>query len=159
MGKDNNGRELEPLENDLSDVVYFSYEWAIRQHEMVLRESGGLSGVLDEGQLKGVLSFIQEDRYYPYFTDKLVHLLYAVCMFHMFTDANKRTAIALGAYFLKINGYESCIDRFMIDMEKLVVMLVEHTISEEDFSEYVACIIYEADYPPNLEGKIRKQPI
>lgn len=32
MGKDNNGRELEPLENDLSDVVYFSYEWAIRQH-------------------------------------------------------------------------------------------------------------------------------
>jgi len=148
------------IEENMIEVVYIDIEWALKQHDIVLKESGGLSGILNLDQLESILTAIENNQYYPYFTEKITHLVFGICEYHVFADANKRTAIALGAYFLKINGYEDCIDRFIIDMEYLVVMLVEHKLKEipgysdekNVLSEFIACIIFDSDYPPELDN-------
>ena len=48
---------------------------------------------------------------------------------------NKRTSIAVGAYFLIENGYDEKITEYIRDMEDLVVEFVENKINREDFKE------------------------
>ena len=66
------------------EILYFDLAHAIRVHD----------------------GHIQNDDYYPALEDKLTHLVFALAKFHCFTDGNKRSAIALGAYFLELNGYD-----------------------------------------------------
>ena len=54
---------------------------------------------------------------------------------HFFNDGNKRTSIAVGAYFLIENGYDEKITEYIRDMEDLVVEFVENKINREDFKE------------------------
>ena len=53
------------------------------------------------------------------------------CNVSCFSDGNKRTALAIGVYFLTINGYTECHDKFYRDMEALLLMLAEKRISKE----------------------------
>lgn len=133
---------------------YFSMKYALEQHEIVLHESGGLPGILTPGQLECILSMIKNDDYYPYFADKLSYLIYSVIMDHIFCDANKRTSIALGAYFLSINGYDECIDRFMREMEFIVVMVAEHQLSHAELTVLLTDIIFDLTYDDTLADKI-----
>ena len=52
-----------------------------------------------------------------------------------YNDRNKRTSIAVGAYFLIENGYDEKITEYIRDMEDLVVEFVENKINREDFKE------------------------
>lgn len=133
---------------------YFSVKYALEQHELVLQESGGLSGILNPGQLEFILDMMKNDDYYYYFVDKLSYLVYSVIMDHIFCDANKRTSIALGAYFLEINGYDECIDRFMQEMEFFVVMVAEHQLSRDELSILFTDIIFALDHNRSLTDKI-----
>ena len=147
---------------DIPYVFYFNLKWALKQHDTVLKESGGLPGILNKGQLESILNAMKNDEYYPSFTEKITHLVFSICKYHVFVDANKRTAIALGAYFLNLNGYEYCIHQFISDMEHLVVMLVDHKLTEvpgyldkdekDVLGEFIACIIFsDSEYPPDLD--------
>ena len=133
---------------------YFSLEYALEQHEVVLQESGGLSGLLNPGQLECILSMMRNDDYYYSFVDKLSYLVYSVIMDHIFCDANKRTSIALGAYFLEINGYEEYTVRFMQEMEFFVVMVAEHQLSRNELSVLLADIISGQAHTKVLNDKI-----
>lgn len=95
------------------DIIYFESTQAIKIHDLILDNSGGLKGIKDTGQLESVLYHIQNDDYYSSFEDKITHLVYATVKFHMFYDGNKRTSIGLGAYFLNINGFVYCTDTFL----------------------------------------------
>ena len=85
-------------------ILYFDYLQAIKEHNNIIEQSGGLSGAKDIGKLDSVLQFIQNDYYYPTFEEKITHLVYGIAFNHPFLDGNKRSSIALGALFLKING-------------------------------------------------------
>ena len=52
-----------------------------------------------------------------------------------YNDGNKRTSIAVGAYFLIENGYDEKITEYIRDMEDLVIEFVENKINREDFKE------------------------
>ena len=52
-----------------------------------------------------------------------------------YNDGNKRTSIAIGAYFLIENEYDEKITEYIRDMEDLVVEFVENKINREDFKE------------------------
>ena len=52
-----------------------------------------------------------------------------------YNDGNKRTSIAVGAYFLIENGYDEKITEYIRDMEDLVVEFVENKTNREDFKE------------------------
>lgn len=115
----------------METYIYFDIEHATRTHDFIIENSGGNSGIIEIGKVESVLDHIQNDLYYPEFEDKLTHLVFSVNKFHAFNDGNKRTSIALGAYFLEVNGIEYCIDKFIIEMENIAVYVADNKIDKE----------------------------
>ena len=133
---------------------YFTLEYAIKKHDFIIDESGGSHGVNDIGLLDSVLEHIQNDLYYPEFEIKLTHLVYSVNKNHAFSDGNKRSSIALGAYFLEINGLSYCIDKFIIEMENISVHIADTRIDKDLLYEIIYSIINENDFGEDLKIKI-----
>lgn len=136
------------------EIEYIPLSWALTVHDIVLKESGGLKGLKDVGQLESVLAHIKNNDYYLSIVEKAAHLIYSIAMFHVFSDGNKRTALAIGVYFLTINGYTECHDKFYRDMEALLLMLAEKRISKEQLQVYIECIIFDIDYPEALKLRL-----
>lgn len=135
-------------------IFYFDVQHAIEVHDWIINNSGGLHGVNNRGRLESVLQHIQNDLYYPEFQSKLTHLVFAVNKFHAFTDGNKRSSIALGCYFLELNGYDYVVENFTLEMENIAVWLAEGKISKELLAEIIESLIYEEEYSEELKLKI-----
>ena len=112
-------------------AIYFDYYNAIEIHDKILRISGGRNGLFDLNNLQGPLHHIQNDTYYPTIEDKLTHLVFCINKFHAFSDGNKRTSIALGTFFIMINGFEALADKFVIEMENIAVWVADNVISKD----------------------------
>ena len=57
------------------DIQYIEYEEAINVYNRMIDNSGGgFEGIRDEGGIRAALDFVQDDTYYPDFTDKLTLL-------------------------------------------------------------------------------------
>ena len=133
---------------------YFTAEYAIEVHDHIIKESGGSFGILNCGLLESPLELIQNDEYYPYLEDKLTHLFFSINKNHSFFDGNKRSSIALSAYFLKINHCEFLIDTFIQKMENITVNVANNQIDKQLLSEIIHSILYESDYSEVLKLKI-----
>lgn len=131
-------------------IYYFDVSHAIDVHDWIIEHSGGLLGTKNIDQLDSVLEHVQNDLYYPSFEEKLNHLVFAINKFHAFNDGNKRSSIVLGSYFLEINGYDYCVQEFIIKMENITVWLAESKISKELLLKLITCIIMEDEYPEAL---------
>jgi death on curing protein len=134
-----------------ADFFYFDIQHAVEVHDWIIDNSGGLQGVNNLGLLESVLEHIQNDLYYPNFPDKLTHLLFAINKFHAFTDGNKRSSIALGTYFLELNGYGYMVKTFVLEMENIAVWVAEGKISKDLLGELVESLIYENEYSEALK--------
>lgn len=134
-------------------TFYFDVAHAIRTHDQVIDLSGGLAGLRDIGLLDSVLDHIQNDDYYPAFEDKLTHIVWSVIKFHSFNDGNKRSAIALGAHFLELNGYDCFVTHFIREMENIVVWVAENRIGKALLHRLVSvlCVGDEYDEPLKLD--------
>lgn len=133
---------------------YFAIGFAIKLHDWIIDQSGGMKGIKDSGPLESVLDHIQNDLYYPEFEDKLTHLVFGTIQFHPFNDGNKRSSILLGSYFLEINGFGYVVQKFVKEMENIVVWVAEGKISKEFLKELIASIIYDDEYPENLHFRL-----
>lgn len=133
------------------DFNYFDTKYAINVHDEIIKRSGGSLGVLNLGLLESALEHIQNDLYYPELEEKVTHLFYAVNKNHSFNDGNKRASIALSAYFLKINKFEFCIERFIQEMENISVDVADNRIDKDLLFEVVKSILYEDDYSEGLK--------
>jgi death-on-curing protein len=133
---------------------YFDIAHAIETHDFIINESGGSHGINDLGLLESVLEHIQNDFYYPEFETKLTHLVYSVNKNHAFRDGNKRSSIALGAYFLELNGLDYCVNRFIIEMENISVHVADNRIDKDLLYEIIYSIINEDDFSEVLRIKI-----
>ncbi|MES2676757.1 MAG: type II toxin-antitoxin system death-on-curing family toxin [Pseudomonadota bacterium] len=131
--------------------IYFDIKYALQTQEMVIKNSGGLSGVKNQGCLESVLENIQNDLYYPELTDKITHLVHSIIKFHAFNDGNKRSSIALGAFFLEVNGLDFCVRKFQNEMENIVVWVAENKIDKELLSKLIDSIIFEDDFSESLK--------
>ena len=134
--------------------IYFDIAHAIETHDFIINESGGSHGINDLGLLESVLEHIQNDFYYPEFEAKVTHLVYSVNKNHAFSDGNKRSSIALGAYFLQLNGLDYCLDRFIIEMENISVHVADNRIDKDLLYEIIYSIINEDDFSEELRIKI-----
>ena len=132
-------------------ILYFDIQHAIEVHDWIIDNSGGMPGTRDIGLLESALEHIQNDLHYPGFEDKLNHLVFAINKFHAFSDGNKRSSLSLGAYFLEINGYDYCIQKFVLEMENIVVWLAEGKISKELLQKLITSIIMDDDYSEALK--------
>ncbi len=106
-----------------------------------------------EEDAKSILDFITMD-YYPRFIDKITHLVFSFNKNHIFANGNKRTSIAVWAFFLKINWYEYCVDKFIRDMENISVSVADNLIWKSLLEEIIDSIINEEDYNEVLKLEI-----
>lgn len=68
------------------DIQYIEYEEAINVYNRMIDNSGGgFEGIRDEGGIRAALDFVQDDTYYPDFTDKLTYLVFRFCSGHFLT--------------------------------------------------------------------------
>lgn len=125
---------------------YFDVEHAIRVHDWIIEHSGGLAGTKDIGQLASPLQHIQNDGYYPEMEDKLTHLVFSINKNHAFNDGNKRSSLALGAYFLELNGFDYVVQRFVKEMENIAVWVADNVIDKDLLRQIISSILYEDDY-------------
>jgi death-on-curing protein len=132
-------------------------EEVVEIHKKTIAISGGgADGILNLNSLEACLEHIQNDMYYPTFTDKLTHLFFIANKSHSFQDGNKRIAIALGMKFLLNNGYLFIIQKFAEKMESISYHLAASRISKELLQEIIYSIVYEDDYSEELKLKIIK---
>ncbi|MFT6909089.1 MAG: death-on-curing protein [Oleiphilaceae bacterium] len=134
-----------------SSTLYFDIKHAIAVHDWIIENTGGLAGVKDIGRLESVLEHIQNDLYYPTFEDKINHLVFAVNKFHAFNDGNKRSSLTLGAYFLELNGYDYCVNSFVLEMENIVVWVAENKISKELLLKLITSLVMDDEYSEELK--------
>ncbi len=136
------------------EIFYFDLSKAIATHDEIINMSGGMHGINNIGLLDSVLDFIQDDRYYPSFEDKLTHLVYSVNKNHAFSDGNKRSSIALGAYFMEINGYDYSVKKFIYDMENIAVSIADNQISKDLLSKIISSLLFEVEHSEELKLEI-----
>jgi death on curing protein len=134
-------------------TFYFDVDHAVQVHDRIIEKSGGMSGINNPGQLESSLTHLQNDDYYPVFVDKLTYLIFALVKFHVFSDGNKRSSIALGTYFLELNGYRIT-KKFVREMENIVVWLAENKIKEDLLKDLIESLIYEDDYSEELKLRL-----
>ena len=134
--------------------LYFTTEYAIKTHDKIIEISGGVSGIKDLGNLESPLGHIQNDDYYPDLEDKVTHLVFSINKNHAFTDGNKRTSIALGAFFLELNGLDNMVSKFIIEMENIAVNVADNKIDKDLLFEIINSLIYDEDYSEELKLKI-----
>lgn len=135
-------------------MVYFDAIHAVTVHDEIINISGGLLGIMKEGQLESILDFVQNDDYYATFEDKLSYLFFSINKGHCFNDGNKRSSIALSAYFLEINDLHFCINRFIKEMENIAVDVADNRVDRDLLFEIISSIIIEDDYNEELKLKI-----
>lgn len=125
---------------------YFDIAHAVETHDWIIENSGGLEGTKDIGQLESPLEHIQNDLYYPEMEDKLSHLVFSINKNHAFNDGNKRSSLALGAYFLELNGFDYVVKRFVKEMENIAVWVADNVINKDLLFQIISSILYEDDY-------------
>jgi len=96
-------------------------------HERILEDSGGLQGVRDMNLLFSVTerpkTSLMGQEMFPDVFMKASAYLEALAVYHVFSDGNKRTALAVAAVFMEANGYsflapEETTVRFMVAVAK-----------------------------------------
>lgn len=135
-------------------IFYFDIKHAIEVHDWIILNSGGLEGQREINLLDSALNHIQNDLYYPTFEEKLKHLILTVNKFHPFCDGNKRSSLVLGAYFLELNGYDHCIERFMFEMENIVVWLAQSKIDDKLLLDILKSIINEDEFDESIKLRL-----
>ena len=130
---------------------YFDAVHAVGVHDWIIENSGGLSGTKNLHDIESPLSHIQNDDYYPGTVDKLTHLVFSINKNHAFNDGNKRASIALGAYFLRLNGYDYAETRFVHEMENIAVCVAGNAINKDLLHAVIASLLYEDDFSEALK--------
>ncbi len=134
--------------------LYFPPDRAVQEHDKILNISGGKAGILHQGLLVSTLAFIQDDDYYPEFVDKLTHLVYSIAMNHCFVDGNKRSSIALGAYFLELNGHGNIVPAFMVEMENVVLWVAKGLVPKEMLLEINVSLLTSGELSEEIKLKL-----
>ena len=91
-------------------MKYLSRDEVLVYHARIIDETGGSHGVRDLNLLYSLIErpkmkFGGKDLYTSVF-DKAAAYFESCAFHHIFTDGNKRTAIAVSVSFLVLNGYE-----------------------------------------------------
>lgn len=138
----------------MDTFLYFTVDYAVEVHDNIVKQSGGFLGIRDKGLLESTLEHLKNDVYYPNIEHKLTHLLYSINKNHCFNDGNKRASLALSVYFLSINGLFILIEKFIIEMENIVVDVADNSIDKDLLFEIIESLLYEDDYSEILKIKL-----
>ena len=96
-------------------------------HAMLISETGGTSGLRDEGLLEAALTAAENRNHYESADAVMCAATYAyhLTQSHAFLDCNKRVAAAVTEAFLETNGFE-----LLMSNEEIVVLFLAIASSE-----------------------------
>ena len=108
-------------------------------HEQLIAETGGSSGLRDEGMLDSALNapfqtFGGED-VYPSLQKKAARLCFGLVKNHPFVDGNKRTGAHVMLVFLALNGIE--LQHTQTELSDVILQLAAGTIQSSDLLNWI----------------------
>ncbi len=104
-------------------TLYPSVDEVLAAHFRLIALFGGAQGVRDRGALDSALARPQSG-YYKDIIEQGAALMESLSQNHPFVDGNKRTAIAVTAAFLRMNGWRLEFDDW--EAYKFLIQLYEH---------------------------------
>ena len=111
----------------------------LQMHEQLLEQTGGMSGIRDEGLLQSALeapfqSFGGED-IYPSIQQKAAHLGYGLIKNHPFLDGNKRIGTHVMLVFLWLNGIE--LDYTQQELEDIILSVASSKAGSDELLRWL----------------------
>ena len=108
-------------------------------HEQLIAETGGSSGLRDEGMLDSALNapfqtFAGED-VYPSLQQKAARLCFSLVKNHPFVDGNKRIGAHVMLVFLALNGIE--LQYTQIELSDVILQLASGTTHSSDLLDWI----------------------
>lgn len=108
-------------------------------HEQLIAETGGSSGLRDEGMLDSALNapfqtFGEED-VYPSLQQKAARLCFGLVKNHPFLDGNKRIGAHVMLVFLALNGIE--LQHTQTELSDVILQLAAGTIQSSDLLSWI----------------------
>jgi death on curing protein len=119
-------------------IVYLTVDQAIKIHDRLIEQHGGLPGIRDLGLLASAMEMPKGsfDNYemHPTLYDKASAYLFYLAKNHPFLDGNKRTAAFIALLFLKMNGLNIHVDQMQYEL--LVIGTAEGLIAKTQISHF-----------------------
>lgn len=108
-------------------------------HEQLITETGGSSGLRDEGMLDSALNapfqtFGREDMY-PSLQQKAARLCFGLVKNHPFVDGNKRIGAHAMLVFLALNGVE--LQHLQAELSDVILQLTAGEIEATDLLRWI----------------------
>lgn len=113
-------------------------------HERLLNQSGGSTGIRDEGLLESALAAPYQEfagiSNYPTIEEKAARLGFGIIKNHPFIDGNKRTGAHIMLLLLCINGIN--LDYTQEELIEIILQVASGESSFEDLSNWIEKHIY-----------------
>ena len=108
-------------------------------HEQLIAETGGSSGLRDEGMLDSALNtpfqtFAGKD-VYPSLQQKAARLCFGLVKNHPFVDGNKRIGAHVMLVFLALNGIELL--HTQTELSEVILQLAAGTLQSTDLLDWI----------------------
>ena len=120
-------------------MIRLSKTQILMLHEQLIAETGGSSGLRDEGMLDSALNapfqtFGGEDAY-PSLQQKATRLCFGLVKNHPFVDGNKRVGAHVMLVFLVLNGIE--LQYTQTELSDIILQLAANTIQFSDLLDWI----------------------
>jgi len=119
-------------------IVYLTVDQAIKIHERMVEQHGGLKGIRDLGLLTSAMEMPKSayggHELHPSLFDKAAAYLFHIVKNHPFFDGNKRTSTFVAVLFLRLNGISITFDKEQFEI--LVIGTAQGIISKSQISHF-----------------------
>ena len=119
-------------------TLYITVDQAIKVHDRMILQHGGLAGIRDLGLLTSAIempkSSFNGKKLHKTITEQAAAYLYHIIKNHPFFDANKRTGSFLALLFFRQNKIHSSID--FSEYEILIIGVANNLISKQGVANF-----------------------
>lgn len=124
-------------------MLYLTIEQILDIHHQILANTGGVSGILNQGLLESAITQPQMifggQELYVTLPEKAAALGFSLINNHPFLDGNKRTGHAAIEVFLILNGFE--INASVEEQEKIILQVASGEMTREEFTHWLQSTI------------------
>ena len=120
-------------------MLYLTLDEVLVIHHRVMRQSGGIGGILNLGALESAIAqprmTFGGKELYPTLVEKVTALGFSLVQNHPFVDGNKRTGHAAMEMFLARNGYT--IDATIEEQVRIMVQVASGESGRDELSDWL----------------------
>ncbi len=120
-------------------MIWLTKEQIIFLHSEIIKETGGINGLRDEGMLDSAITtpFVTFDsvEMFPTLCEKVVRLAYGLVKNHPFVDGNKRIGAHTMLVCFALNGIE--LDYSQDELAEIFLSLADGSCSYDNLLQWV----------------------